>query len=112
MSIEKRRRIERRIAREAVKGLLAEGYAVSVFDGEDVVLANSVDAAAINGAMFGTDSDRLHVKRGGTDKPETGWVLFIYGNDGWDVIADNTVNIESALKGATELANKIAEDEM
>lgn len=28
-----------------------------------------------------------------------------------NVIADNTVNLEPALKGATELADKIAEEE-
>lgn len=31
MNVEKRQRIERRIAREAIKGLLAEGYS-SIYD--------------------------------------------------------------------------------
>ncbi len=101
MNVEKRQRIERRIAREAIKGLLAEGYKISVFDGEETVLTKSVDPAAIEKAMFSTDEDQFHVERDGGEKPETGWVLFVYGNDGWDVIADNTVNLEPALKGAT-----------
>ena len=42
MNVEKRQRIERRIAREAIKGLLAEGYKISVFDGEETVLTKSV----------------------------------------------------------------------
>lgn len=111
MNVEKRQRVERRIAREAIKGLLAEGYKISVFDGEETVLTKSVDPAAIEKAMFSTDEDQFHVERDGGDKPETGWVLFVYGNDGWDVIADNTVNLEPALKGATELADKIADEE-
>lgn len=93
MNVEKRQRIERRIAREAIKGLLAEGYKISVFDGEETVLTKSVDPAAIEKAMFSTDEDQFHVERDGGEKPETGWVLFVYGNDGWDVIADNTVNL-------------------
>ncbi|GJK21966.1 hypothetical protein TUM17554_47810 [Klebsiella pneumoniae] len=52
MNVEKRQRIERRIAREAIKGLLAEGYKISVFDGEETVLTKSVDPAAIEKAMF------------------------------------------------------------
>ncbi|MEN5458699.1 hypothetical protein ABEO27_27830, partial [Klebsiella pneumoniae] len=96
---------------EAITGLLAEGYTISVFDGEETVLTKSVDPAAIEKAMFSTDEDQFHVERDGGDKPETGWVLFVYGNDGWDVIADNTVNLEPALKGATELADKIADEE-
>lgn len=57
MNVEKRQRIERRIAREAIKGLLAEGYKISVFDGEETVLTKSVDPAAIEKAMFSTDED-------------------------------------------------------
>lgn len=111
MNIEKRQRIERRIVREAIKGLLAEGYRISVFDGQETVLTYSTDAAAIEQAMFSTDEDQFHVLRKTSGQPESGWMLFIYGNDGWDVIADNTVNLEPALKGATELADKIATEE-
>lgn len=52
MNVEKRQRIERRIAREAIKGLLAEGYKISVFDGEETVLTKSVDPAAIEKAAL------------------------------------------------------------
>lgn len=106
MNVEARQRIERRIAKAAVKSLIDAGFTVSVFDGEETVLTDSIDAKAIEAAMFSTDEDQLRVKRA-TDGLR-GSVLFVYGNDGFDVIADNTVNIEEVLKPATELADKIA----
>lgn len=109
MKVEQRQMIERAIAREAIKGLLADDFKISVFDGEQTTLKDSTDAAAIEAAMFTTDEDQLHVAHQHVD--EKGWVLFIYGNDGHDVIADNTVNIEPSLKGATELADKLAEED-
>lgn len=111
MKVEQRQMIERAIAREAIRGLLADGFKVSVFDGEETVLKDSIDPAAIVAAMFSTDEDQFHVQRGAGAGTEKGWVLFIYGNDGHDVIADNTVNIEPSLKGATELADKIADED-
>ncbi|NIE78367.1 hypothetical protein F3J45_28475 [Pantoea sp. Ap-967] len=109
MNAQQRQMIERLIAREAIKGLIADDYKISVFDGEQTTLKDSTDAAAIEAAMFTTDEDQLHVTH--QHVGEQGWVLFIYGNDGHDVIADNTVNIEPALKGASELADKIAAED-
>lgn len=106
MSVEARQQIERRIAKAAVKAFIEAGFTVSVFDGGETVLTDSIDAKAIEAAMFSTDEDQLHVTR--TSDGLRGWVLFVYGNDGHDVIADNTVNIEDVLKPATELADKIA----
>lgn len=110
MNVEARQNIERRIVRAAIAGLLADNYLISVHDGEETVLTKSTDAKAIEAAMFSTDEDQFHVVRGQGAGTEKGWVLFVYGNDGFDVIADNTVNIESSLKAATELADKIAEE--
>ncbi|EAQ9154334.1 hypothetical protein MC126_004506 [Salmonella enterica] len=109
MKVELRQKIERAIAREAIKGLLADDFKISVFDGEQTTLKDSTDAAAIEAAMFTTDEDQLHVSHQHVD--EKGWVLFIYGNDGHDVIADHTTNLEMSLKGAAELADKIADED-
>lgn len=106
MNVEARQKIERRIAKATIKTMIEAGFTVSVNDGEETVLTDSVDAKAIEAAMFSTDEDYLHVTRA-TDGLR-GWVLFVYGNDGHDVIADNTVNIEDVLKPVTEMADKIA----
>ena len=55
MKVELRQKIERAIAREAIKGLLADDFKISVFDGEQTTLKDSTDAAAIESAMFTTD---------------------------------------------------------
>ncbi|EDI1797361.1 hypothetical protein AXJ42_22300 [Salmonella enterica subsp. enterica serovar Newport] len=109
MKVELRQKIERAIAREAIKGLLADDFKISVFDGEQTTLKHSTDAAEIEAAMFTTDEDQLHVEH--QHVAEKGWVLFIYGNDGHDVIADHTTNLELSLKGASELADKIADED-
>ncbi|HBL6731686.1 TPA: hypothetical protein LSG62_004489 [Serratia liquefaciens] len=109
MNVEDRLRTEREIAVAAVKGLVQAGYQISVFDGEEVVNAPSNDADSILGDMFSTDIDQLEVFNAGDHVNRAGWVLFVYGNDGWDVICDHTTNLEGPLKNADELANKYAE---
>ncbi|EGJ6041353.1 hypothetical protein OR449_002329 [Salmonella enterica subsp. enterica serovar Montevideo] len=106
MNVETRQRIERRIAQAAAKGLIAAGYKVAVFDGEEVALQATDNVRAVVGAMFSTDEDYLfvHPADGGE---RIGWVRFIYGNDGWDVINDYTTNLEDCLQAANELADEL-----
>lgn len=111
MNVETRQRIERRIATAAAKGLVAAGYKIAVHDGEEIALKKTDDVRAILAAMFSTDEDRFYVYQwsGVADAgwERAGWVRFIYGNDGWDVIADHTTNLESALQAANELADEL-----
>lgn len=54
--------------------------------------------------MFATDDEYLHVYR--VDKTYLGRVWLVYGNDGWDVISDYTVNLEHIMEGANKLSDK------
>lgn len=100
-----RQEVERKIATAAVKSLLAAGFALSVDNGGDEhEIDHSIDENAILAAMFLCDEDRLHVQ---TKDSSIGWVYFVYGNDGWDVISDYTVNLEKYVGEGTE-ADKIA----
>lgn len=108
-SLENRIKCERRIVYKVITDALAAGYMVSVDDGEEVVLLNSVDKAAILAAMFSTDEDRLILTHS-DPKIKDGWVRFIYGNDGPDVMSDYTVNLEDVLKGANALADRLGEE--
>lgn len=112
MNFEKRRELEKKIARSAAEDLIAAGYSVSVYDGEEVTLKESTDIKAILKAMFTTDEDHLYAMAQGEDgkSKRVGWVQFTYGNDGWDVISDNTVNLEDALANTTALAEKLADE--
>lgn len=111
MNVQERQRIERRIATAAAKGLIAAGYKIAVYDGEEIAQPKTDDVRAIIGAMFSTDEDRFFVYRRATGAEagweRIGWVWFVYGNDGWDVIADNTSNLEDALQSASELADEL-----
>jgi len=113
MSFQLKNRIkcERRIVERVVDDALKAGYSVTVNDGEEDVLFASLDKVAILKSMFSTDEDRLyfHTKSG---KASFGWVYFIYGNDGPDVINDWTDNeaTNKLLMGANALANQIEEN--
>lgn len=87
--------VEQQIAKFAINSLLEAGFTLSVNDGEDTVLHRSADAPSVFSAMFSTDEDYLiaHVPTWNTsdDSDRCGWIRFIYGNDGPDVINDHTV---------------------
>lgn len=86
----KRIMTERRICSALIKQVLADGHALSVFDGEEWTVDNSRDAAVIRHALFTTDGDELVVSD--LAKKRIGWFSLIYGNDGYDVISDYTAN--------------------
>src|SRR5262245_19344559 len=107
MSVKMRQHVEREIADAAIKGLLAAGHDLSVNDTEEWSILNSRDAAAVLAAMFQADEEWLcvDVKPANTAKRDCyGWVRFIYGNDGWDVINDYSTNLEGPLTAANALA--------
>jgi hypothetical protein len=102
------RTIEKRIAREVIKGLLSAGFTVSVNDGEETTVKQSTDADTIFTAMMTTDEDYLLAHRPGETK-KSAWVRFIYGNSGWDVINDYSTSLETVLTNTNLLADKIDE---
>jgi len=106
MNVEQRQKIEKKIARKFVKVALANGYTISVDNGGDECeLENSTDLRKIMAAMFATDEEHLLLTK---DGKRVGWVYFVYGNDGWDVIADYTTNLESLMPEVDKLADRYA----
>lgn len=104
MNTENRIKLERKIVRKAVKDLLAKYSTISVNDGEIWVLKRSTDLTEVMKALFSTDEDSIAVYDASGNRQ--GSVYFVYGNDGYDVIADYSIGLEDALKGANELAAK------
>jgi len=105
MNVKTRQGIERRIARKFLKIALAAGYAISLDNGgDDFEFENSTDFKFIVGEMFATDDERLYLSK---DGKRCGWVYFVYGNDGWDVIADYTVNLEDLMPEVSALSDKL-----
>ncbi len=107
MNVKFRQMIERRIAEEVITQALAAGFLISVEDGEEITLKKSRGKAKILEAMFTTDEDRLYFTKPGQKEGDSGWVYFVYGNDGWDVINDYTTNLEEMMKPVNALIDKI-----
>lgn len=95
---------ERQIAQKIIEDGIAAGYTIDVYDGEETVLKRSVDPEAIIGAMFSTDSDMLIFHEG--DRRQ-GSVWFVYGNTGWDVVADYSTYLEPIMANANKLSDEL-----
>lgn len=112
-----RQLIERAVIRRAVTDILAQqaedgpAYCLSVYDGEETVVVASRDFDKIMEAIMSTDEDLLLVRRQHADRASTfvGEIHLVYGNDGWDVIADHSVSITSLLVGADALADSLGD---
>lgn len=115
MTINERIKIERQIVRRVIKDAIARGYSCSV-SGErgydidemlvgckkiDKVLQECTNYEECH--LFLTPPDVDPIIQDGAVVSE-GWVYFVFGNDGYDVISDYTSNLETLLAGAHELS--------
>ncbi len=105
MSVKMRQEVECKIAKAFVKAAIKDEYAITVDygDGPSNYLGST---KAVLAAMFQGDEDHLTLH---TQGATAGWVQFIYGNDGWDVISDYSVNLEY-LMGPANVISKQYED--
>jgi hypothetical protein len=102
--VAQRIRLEGMVAKRCVRDMLAAGYSIDVNDGEETTICKSKHASQILDAMFTSDEDYLIIHD--SDGNRLGWVYFVYGNEGWDVISDYTTSLEHVMKGV----NKYSED--
>jgi hypothetical protein len=96
--------VEQQIVIKTVQTLLAAGYQLNVFNGGDEpeLPTDSSDLATVTAAMMETDDEKLAVSQDGHN---AGWVYFVYGNSGWDVISDYTTNLEDVLQPVIAFAD-------
>ncbi len=103
--------IERAIVRKTVEALLAAGYQVAVHDGEETACKRTASLQKVMKAIMATDDDLLTVSQnpGAEGRwEEIGWIKFVYGNSGWDVTSDHTMNLGEVLKPVEEYADALA----
>jgi hypothetical protein len=116
-SVKLRIELERRIVRTIVTDAIAKGYRLAVslergYDVEDMLLG-SVDINRIVNEATAGDESHLFIQPGTGDTVKDGsiishgWVYFVFGNDGWDVVSDYTTNLDGL--GILDRANAIAE---
>lgn len=85
-----RLRMERRVCTALVGACLRRGFLISVHDSEEWVVKKSTDKAEILAALASTDSDTIRIRD--VLGMSAGSFELIYGNDGWDVVADYSDN--------------------
>lgn len=92
--------VEEKIAKRCVRDLLKAGYSLAIDNGGDDNESTPPMRSfkAVMAAMSDTDDEYLFVFNSHQkSKKPFGWVRFVYGNDGWDVISDYTTNLENVL---------------
>ena len=94
--------IERRIVTALIDRALAEGYELSVDDGEEQY-AWTRDRDEVIADIMNTDEDRLYLRKDG----HTAWVFLVYGNSGWDVICDYHTRLEALLEPINTLTDNL-----
>lgn len=90
MNVQQRQAIEKKIVTFLVDKALTFGFSVTVFDGEEHPVRESKDMTLILDNLFACDEEWLQFYDAG--HKIVGVVSLVYGNDGYDVIADHTVN--------------------
>lgn len=100
--------VESDIVARTIDAMLSAGYFLQT-DLRDSARPETPtrDRDTILSEMMETDDEFLGVFECATDELPLGWVRFVYGNDGWDVISDYTVNLESILKPVNEYADTL-----
>lgn len=81
---------ERKIVNRILETALAEGFSVSVYDGEEWTLHNSTDGNVIREALASTDMDVIRIRDSVHDF--IGDIHLVWGNDE-DVISDTTCDL-------------------
>jgi hypothetical protein len=71
---------------------LANGYAVSVNDGEEFVIKRSTDLHTILSAMCSTGVDFLLFRK--KDGTKVGWMQLVWGNSAPELVADYSANTD------------------
>lgn len=96
--------VERKIIEKTIDVLLKAGYGLQTDQSGDALMPE--DGATTNRAeivphLMETDDERLIVC---IDGRAFGWIRFVYGNDGYDVISDYTMNLDDALTPVQDFA--------
>lgn len=102
-----RLKMERAIVKQVIASLIDAEYEVQAFydlSGDDVASPVTSDKDIAINNMFETNEASLQVFSKGIN---IGWVQFVYGNDGYDVIHDYTTNLDTALQAALDICDKL-----
>ena len=105
--IQAREQTERRIVRSLCTELMAQGCTVSLYYGEgDYGVERATKPEHVVKQMHACDMEWLHIYT--PDSKRLGSVALVYGNDGYDVIADHSVSLYPFMPVTQALINELA----
>ena len=97
---------EQRIVTRAIDAMLQAGYLLCTNDGDSLRPETpTADRAAIMAEIMEVDDEYLMVYARAHNGTAEGWIRFVYGNDGYDVISDYTTNLEAQLSPVNAYAD-------
>jgi hypothetical protein len=105
--VARRQSVERRVIRAFVRQALRAGHWLRVHNGECFECVRTDRESVVMAALMTTDEDHIFVYAHEHAAGRSGWVFLVYGNDGWDVINDYTLSIESLMSDADALADRL-----
>lgn len=82
-------------AHALVDRILAAGYTVSIFDGEDWSIRHSTNADRIKAELHATDEEQIVVRT--PDRKLVGTIWLVWGNSPEELVADCSDNEEILL---------------
>lgn len=101
VGVRPRARMELKIVNLLLELCKKEGYTVKISEYENDGGRTPKD---LKGAIFNLDEARLFLSKNGEGH---GWVYLVFGNDGFDLVSDYTVNLDGFLKPVMELADRL-----
>ncbi len=102
MQLQQRKDLEKKIAKQLLVDGIAAGYTIVVNNGE-TKSEKSTDVEYLLSEMFATDEERLIFYK---EDKRFGWVFLVYGNGGWDVIADYTTNLQHIMANCERISDE------
>lgn len=103
-SVKHRASLELAIVNKLIKEANKREYWLAI--GEFAYKFNlKIEADKFKSNLFNLDDSVVYVYD--KDKNDIGWILFVFGNDGWDCISDYTVTLENFLKPINEFAETL-----
>lgn len=97
--------MDRAIVTQCVEELLEQGFNLSLFHEEALAFKHSTNKEQILSNLLQCDEETLAIYD--NTQQRVGWVFFVYGNDGYDVISDYSITIEQYIPKTQELVDKL-----
>jgi hypothetical protein len=90
--------MERQIIKALVNEAFKQGFTKIIIDnggdaGEDITCTNTKEVMA---SIRQTDEEHMFFVH--PDNPKMSWVFLVYGNDGYDVIADHSTSLDELIE--------------